>query len=231
MAKRRGGIARRSVAILGAGSILVLAACAIGIDDGLRPAVEGPGAACAQCHRDVIDEVAPSPIHRDGRGPGCLVCHEPHEEAGADGFPGASRLRAGCEDCHASVVAEFRFPFQHPLARVDGCTDCHDPHAGRARTERERLRHDACVDCHLETAGPFLFEHEGDRTRGCLSCHEPHGSANRRLLTYADSRSLCMSCHLLLDVPHINNAGSIYNDCLDCHTEVHGSNWQRELLR
>jgi predicted CXXCH cytochrome family protein len=99
------------------------------------------------------------------------------------------------------------------------------------RERREVLRHDACVACHREFDFPFQFEHEGDRNWLCLSCHEPHGSANRRLLTHADTRQLCLSCHASLDDEHAQSPGSPFLQCLQCHTEVHGSHWDRHFLR
>jgi DmsE family decaheme c-type cytochrome len=145
-------------------------------------------------------------------------------------------LVARCEDCHREVQAEFAMPFRHPLdagslGAASGCTSCHPPHGLAGLRARDHLRRDACLECHRELAGPFLFEHEGSRERLCLSCHEAHGSPNRRLLTHADSRSLCSSCHMNLEDIHIQNPGSSFRNCLLCHTEIHGSDWDRELRR
>jgi DmsE family decaheme c-type cytochrome len=144
---------------------------------------------------------------------------------------GPSALRAECEDCHVEIVAQFRLPFHHPLGGNVRCASCHPPHGGPPRELREHVRREACLECHLEKEGPFLFEHEGDRNLLCLSCHEPHGSSNPRLLTHHDSRSLCHSCHMNLENVHLEEPGSIFRDCLLCHTEVHGSNWDREFFR
>jgi predicted CXXCH cytochrome family protein len=94
---------------------------------------------------------------------------------------------------------------------------------------QEHVRHDACVGCHIEFRGPYTYEHEGDERLACISCHEPHGSGNRRMLTYPDSLSLCISCHPLLEDHDL--AYPIWQQCLNCHTEVHGSRWDRALLR
>jgi hypothetical protein len=40
-----------------------------------------------------------------------------------------------------------------------------------------------------------------------------------------------MSCHSDLEGFHIQDPGAIFRDCLSCHTEIHGSNWNSELLR
>jgi predicted CXXCH cytochrome family protein len=109
------------------------------------------------------------------------------------------------------------------------CTSCHDPHLGSSRTLQKHERRDACISCHLEYRGPYTYAHEGDDRLACMSCHEPHGSGNRRILTYSDSLTLCISCHPLLEDHDL--AYPIWQDCLNCHTEVHGSRWDRALLR
>jgi predicted CXXCH cytochrome family protein len=106
------------------------------------------------------------------------------------------------------------------------------PHGLSGGAERIFVRTEACIECHAEQGGPWVYEHEGDRNLGCISCHEHHGSSNRRLLTYAEPRLMCMSCHpLLSDLPHAQNPGSPFRSCLKCHTEVHGSNIDALLLR
>jgi predicted CXXCH cytochrome family protein len=96
---------------------------------------------------------------------------------------------------------------------------------------RERERRGRCVECHREYAGPYLYPHEGSHRLACLSCHEPHGSTNPRLLTHASSRELCFSCHETIELIHDQSPGSVFRQCLACHTEVHGSNWDRLLSR
>lgn len=190
--------------------------------------VRGPDSACLDCHVDQGRDALAYGHHRDGEGGlGCLECHTPHPNRGE----GPTQIVATCEQCHAEVMAEFRLPFSHPLPRDGGCLICHPPHGDAPRRLREQVREEACVGCHLEMRGPFLFVHEGDRNRACTSCHLPHGSPNRRLLTHADTRSLCMSCHVDLENSHVQNPGSVFRNCLRCHTEVHGSNWDREFFR
>jgi DmsE family decaheme c-type cytochrome len=214
----------------------LMSSCAI---DGEAPIAAGldagEDAACAACHAEEAHDARAFRRHRDlPGGSGCLGCHLLHETGeGADKPTLESTLRVRCEDCHTEALAQFHLPFRHPLGGEieKRCTICHPPHGGSPRELREHLRHDACVECHLEEAGPFLFEHEGDRSLQCLSCHEPHGSSNPRLLTHNDSRSLCHSCHMNLEDVHREDPGSIFHECLQCHTEVHGSNWDREFFR
>jgi DmsE family decaheme c-type cytochrome len=198
------------------------------------PAVvsSGPQAVCAACHAEEARELGRSGAHGERHlGLGCLACHAAHEPGRVAGELGPAPLVARCEDCHAEVLAQFALPFRHPLGASVACTSCHPAH-GMARRELARhVRHDACAGCHEVQARPYLFGHGGDDGLSCLTCHEAHGSSNRRLLTHATSNDLCHTCHAVLESIHIEDPPSIFQNCLDCHTQVHGSNWNRALMR
>jgi DmsE family decaheme c-type cytochrome len=211
------------IALLGLG--VATTACAL--QSGASSGSASVSPECSACHADEAREVRVSHLHRANE-QGCLFCHSPHA-AGEGSGPAGSH--AGCPDCHASVLAQFAQPFNHPLGSTISCTSCHPPHGMARRALREHVRHEACVECHIEKEGPFLFGHEGDRALLCLSCHEPHGSSNPRLLTHHDSRTLCHSCHINLEDIHVENPGAVFRDCLLCHTEIHGSNWDRTFFR
>jgi DmsE family decaheme c-type cytochrome len=186
--------------------------------------------ACLSCHAPDIRAQRWSVHGRRGAGGiGCGGCHSPHDPAGFDGNLGPSRLLHVCGDCHADVEAQFLLPYTHRPGTAVECTSCHDPHLGSSRELESHLRREACIACHLEYRGPYTYEHEGDERLACMSCHEAHGSGNRRMLTFPDSLSLCLSCHSNLDDHDL--AFPIWHECLNCHTEVHGSRWDRALLR
>jgi DmsE family decaheme c-type cytochrome len=215
-----------------AGSLVGVAlalSCAVDLSGARAPSSGETG--CASCHADEARTFLRGVRHRGGgEDPsGCETCHEPHAIGAAGERTGAVRTRA-CEVCHAEVEAQFRLPFRHARGAVR-CVECHAPHGGSRSDVREAERREVCVGCHVEFAGAFLYPHEGSHAEGCLSCHEPHGSTNRRMLTHARSRELCLSCHESLEVIHDQAAGSRYRECLDCHTELHGSNWDRLLMR
>jgi DmsE family decaheme c-type cytochrome len=224
---------RRAESILAATGALSLlaAACLSGAPSERASAAwtagEGPGAGCVACHAEAAWNLRWSGQHATlGDGPGCLACHAPHPGPAEE--LGPSELVARCEDCHSEVTAEFRLPFQHPVGTTVACTSCHPPH-GLPRFElRQTVRHEACVECHLDKRGPFAHPHRGNHHLGCLSCHEAHGSGNRRLLTHSDPMMLCLSCHEQLE--HVLDPGFVFQKCLSCHTEVHGSHWDN-LLR
>ncbi len=222
---------RRAMAALAFALVLlpVLPACSAGpAPFPGAPAVAAEEASCGACHPVEGELHGASRLHRAPGVEDCVLCHAPH---GPDLEAMPPVPAASCESCHAEVVASFRLPFSHPLGVGIACTSCHPPHGDRPRALREHVRHAACVGCHVEKAGPYLFEHEADRTLLCLACHLPHGSSNRRLLTHASSRSLCMSCHEDLDAIHRQNPIFPFRECLQCHAEVHGSNWSGEFFR
>lgn len=210
---------------------LVIAACTSTSRDGTRFALTAADEACAACHADAKHDLLNSRRHGSrANALGCTACHLPHELDAQRRVVGGG-LAATCESCHAEVVAQFQLPFRHTLGGNLTCTSCHSPHGGALHEEREKLREGSCVACHVEYRGPFVFRHEGDDRQKCMSCHEPHGASNRRLLNFADSNSSCFSCHAGIEGIHTQQPGSNFLHCLNCHTEVHGSNWSPELFR
>jgi len=185
-------------------------------------------AVCLSCHRE-NSHVGPgwATSEHARNGVSCLACH------GAVGHPELPPAEtrtshptqlATCGRCHPDVAAEFRFPNHHrvPEGAMD-CTDCHNPHKTGPKINDLELKFDACVTCHAEKKGPFAYEHNADRVEGCVVCHLPHGSINRRLLTHREVRMQCLQCHSNILPFHDQSPGSQYRNCLNCHTEIHGS--------
>ncbi|MCB9892072.1 MAG: cytochrome C, partial [Planctomycetes bacterium] len=76
-----------------------------------------------------------------------------------------------------------------------------------------------------------VFPHHADKALGCMACHKPHGSPNRKLLDQVRARDNCLQCHGDLPSFHDLTPGSRYQNCLDCHVKVHGSNRNRFFFR
>lgn len=100
-----------------------------------------------------------------------------------------------------------------------------------------------CEDCHAAESAQFSlpFRHPLGVSMGCTACHPAHGLAPRKLREHLRTEA-CVECHREHAGPfqfehkgdrnsHLHDQGSIYRECLACHTEVHGSNWDREFLR
>jgi DmsE family decaheme c-type cytochrome len=156
--------------------------------------------------------------------------------------------RETCYGCHLEIRARFELPFKHRVneGAID-CTDCHNPHGAPVATWRtaqspqmvtHALGNDiACVKCHSDKRGPFVYEHAPVRVEGCTMCHNPHGSVNPRLLARPATFTLCLECHNNVmgfgtreeGVPapsrsSHNLANPAFQNCLNCHVRIHGSN-------
>lgn len=158
----------------------------------------------------------------------CITCHDTNAARG-------KTLRAPefqlCGSCHQDVKASFRLPNGHDVASgKQTCSSCHDPHGNSSRVRDLDLRFTACTKCHAEKRGPFFHDHGIKRTDGCIACHLPHGSSNRRLLTYTRTRELCLQCHSEVPPTH-NLRAARYQNCIACHSEIHGSDLDRLFLR
>ncbi|HUV29604.1 MAG TPA: cytochrome c3 family protein [Acidobacteriota bacterium] len=157
----------------------------------------------------------------------CTACHSVH--GGLAGLLVDEEARF-CKDCHVSVGNQFQRRSNHPL--TDGnisCLDCHD-FVGRNEPDYGHGGNVNCYRCHPEQSGPYLWEHEAGSSfttegGGCVACHSPHGSSNERLLDQPGS-ALCRQCHLVGPLHAQTAHGGQYAgfSCVDCHSEVHGSN-------
>lgn len=191
----------------------------------------GQLATCTSCHKPHLqmDQVGFDPHQTQGLD--CLSCHKIHQPD--------SRLlldQSGdfCGKCHTGIERQFERRSAHPLEEdVMACWSCHDfvgaePNLSHGSSE-------SCLNCHADLAGPFLHEHEalssftteGD---GCVSCHSPHGSSNDRLLKQPGD-GLCRQCHGV-PVRHATAHDGAWADvaCMDCHSEIHGSYEDSNLL-
>jgi DmsE family decaheme c-type cytochrome len=173
----------------------------------------------------------------------CATCHTAH--AARDPILVKIEQPEKCFTCHNSVrAATFKYS-HHPIREGKVvCSDCHNPHGspGADHLLREFTVNQTCYTCHPDKRGPLLWEHQPVR-EDCLNCHDPHGS-NEQDLIKTRLQFLCSSCHS--DVsnhsggafggarsipfgnpignPSINAALANNRVCLNCHSQVHGSN-------
>lgn len=193
--------------------------------------------ACLACHDSSHAELNFRRSAHQRRNVGCSECHT---VTGSEGFHSMrsvgdvmSRAEPGlCFDCHAEQRADFALPYHHPVAeRFMGCSSCHEPH-GTFTLRQMRTRHSeaVCGGCHEDLQGPFIFEHPAGRASGCQSCHQPHGSTNSKMLTRSRTQFLCLECHASTPSSH-DLTQTEYQDCTVCHSQIHGSNLNRLLLR
>jgi DmsE family decaheme c-type cytochrome len=163
----------------------------------------------------------------------CVSCHDIHTRRDPVLQP---LLQADvCIDCHLEKRAQFSLRSHHPVREgLMTCSACHNPHgSGGERLLALDNVIDTCANCHAEKRGPFLWEHQ-PVSDDCTNCHNPHGSVTERLLVQRPP-FLCQNCHQNAfhpstlysgdDVPPIGTAQQLLGQaCLNCHSQVHGSN-------
>ncbi|MBT1444845.1 DmsE family decaheme c-type cytochrome [Shewanella sp. JM162201] len=180
---------------------------------------------CLGCHQSTelmswhgsahnLDEVA------------CASCHKVH--AAKDPAFDKLAINASCTACHTKEGADLHKRSSHPFKWDQmTCIDCHNPHGAPGEAALKQFSvNDTCFECHSEKRGPFLWEH-APVTENCANCHNPHGGVNESL-TKARVPQLCQQCHA--DDGHgsrVDAGQSAFNagkSCLNCHSQVHGSN-------
>jgi len=163
----------------------------------------------------------------------CADCHTSH--GGADPVLRTATQPEVCANCHRRERNETLKAFAHPVD--DGgmaCTGCHSPHGETTDGQLvQRTINETCYTCHAEKRGPYLWEHQ-PASEDCTLCHSPHGS-NQPGMLVRRAPLLCQGCHAEAGHPGIvHDAHGVAavipsqyllgNSCLNCHTQVHGSN-------
>jgi DmsE family decaheme c-type cytochrome len=189
--------------------------------------------ACLGCHDGAVQDVWHAGEHERG-GVACADCHRVH--ARRDDVRTMDLQAAVCVGCHERQRAEIAKPFHHPVeGNLMSCTSCHSPHGSSSDFQLRRASlNDTCYDCHAEKRGPYLWEH-APVTEDCSNCHVPHGSSQPALLAQR-APLLCQQCHSQAGHPsfaygpgNLPGAGPpsaylVAGSCLNCHSQVHGSN-------
>ena len=203
---------------------------------------------CAGCHDTIasqFDRTRHGRLISEGEAEKervCESCHGPgsiHVEKASEQAPDLRKYIVRtkpdtCYQCHLDIRATFYLPYHHPVpeGRI-GCTDCHSIHETSVQTTRFMDPGDQCFQCHQEKRGPFVWEHDALR-EGCQVCHNPHGSVEDQLLS-ENGRNMCLKCHFQGDFPTVGtvNHQSLLGGtarCIDCHTQVHGSNFNQYFM-
>lgn len=198
--------------------------------------------ACLTCHKGGNN------MHWDGGAHAsndvtCTSCHSVHKQQ--DKVRDKSLQAEVCFACHKQQRADANKLSHHPVKEGKvTCTSCHNPHGSTGPKQLIKNNvNETCYTCHTEKRGPFLWEHP-PASDDCAVCHTPHGSSQPALLK-ARAPFLCASCHQTAGGGHPNTirtgaglgitgttltpgvnaqAQVAYKSCMNCHTQVHGSN-------
>lgn len=150
-----------------------------------------------------------------------------------------------CLDCHGTVKTELMRRSAHPVRQQNvTCISCHRMVQAGDMDQGYNLNR-VCEDCHSDIVGPYLYDHEAvhgwsAEGNGCSDCHNPHGSENDKLLRQP-MNEMCRQCHAVpghafapTTVPQhraLTSTGDFSRfNCIECHTDVHGSNDNERLL-
>jgi DmsE family decaheme c-type cytochrome len=196
--------------------------------------------ACLSCHQDV-DHMNWQGSPHDVNNVACVSCHRVHITK--DPVLVKATQPAVCFTCHSQQRAESFEYSHHPIREGKVvCMDCHNPHGSAGpHLMKEFTVNETCYTCHADKRGPMLWEHQPVR-ENCLNCHTPHGSNEARLLKER-MNFMCSSCHSAIS----NGSGGAFGGahslpgnlegtatfssalannrmCLNCHSQVHGSN-------
>ena len=194
-------------------------------------------AACMACHKGGGRTYWKGSVH-DRADISCTSCHTVMQNVSQSRLLAATTEVQTCAHCHQTQYARIFRNAHMPLhpgdfrvsTNPDGkmsCSSCHQPHGSVTKSLITSLTvNDQCTSCHAEKRGPFLWEHS-PVVENCLNCHEPHGSTRRAMLKMQLPR-LCQTCHVSTGhatSPRLpNDRFAVATSCLQCHTQVHGSN-------
>ena len=206
-------------------------------------AAEGQSTACMACHKSDSSRSHWAGSMHESRDVTCANCHTVH--APKDKVLAKATQFEVCFACHKDKRAEANRPSHHPVLEGKvSCSDCHNAHGsvGPSMVKRDNVR-DTCFQCHAEKRGPFVHNHQ-PATEACTICHNPHGTVAESMLKVRPP-FLCHECHTPHGgfIPQIigsqvtglkpttpNGLGKGTTNvtqgraCMNCHTEVHGSN-------
>ena len=187
---------------------------------------------CLGCHESAARLHWKGSTH-EARQLACASCHRIHAQR--DPILNKVSQPDVCFGCHRKQRADVNKASVHPVRfGLVACTDCHNVHGGPAeRLLKRPTLNETCYTCHAEKRGPFLWEH-APVTENCTHCHLPHGSDHPALLKKRPPL-LCQQCHSQAGHPSVAYSGTgipplgaqaamLAEGCLNCHSQVHGSN-------
>ena len=196
---------------------------------------------CIACHGSDSNRSHWAGSTHESRDVSCANCHTVH--AAKDKVLSKATQFEVCFACHKEQRAQVNRPSRHPVLEGKvACSDCHNAHGstGPSLVKRDNVR-DTCFQCHAEKRGPFVHNHQ-PATEACTICHNPHGTVVESMLKVRPP-FLCHECHtphggfipqvIGAQVSKPANANGLGKGttnvtqgraCLNCHTEVHGSN-------
>jgi len=163
----------------------------------------------------------------------CSSCHLVH--AARDPVRDKLAQSDVCFACHKEQRVQVNRPVHHPIPEGKmSCSSCHNVHGGAPKQLVRDSVNETCFMCHMEKRGPFVHNHPPVQ-EDCAICHQPHGTTIANLLKQRPP-FLCQECHSHSSHPSqagqlpigrttsSSQLGSVARGCMNCHTNIHGSN-------
>jgi DmsE family decaheme c-type cytochrome len=190
-------------------------------------AIRKENEACLECHERGERTYWEGSTH-DMRTVACTSCHVVMEKRSAKALLSRATEPETCAKCHTDRKSQTFRNSHMPLREGKmACSSCHNPHGSATQSLlRGDSPNESCYTCHADKRGPFLWEH-APVVENCMNCHDPHGTPRPKLLKAIVPR-LCQECHDETQHPTeartAGNKFTIGRACLNCHTNIHGSN-------
>jgi hypothetical protein len=169
---------------------------------------------CYVCHESDFNGTPGEPHGHGYVAPDqCVTCHAMGDQPNPPHGPAPHNLDQDCLGCHSGKHGR-------PWQEKDQCLLCHQPGGGDDDTGDDDTgsdaptypdNHDPSWNCYLCHDGPFNG-----------SPAEPHGH------TY-DAPADCVGCHAegaWTNGPHGPSGHNYLFNCLNCHGDEHGKDWQ-----
>ncbi len=196
-------------------------------------------ARCLTCHAGGTQHMNAINSMHSKNDVSCVSCHSPHHGKDSDFLLVKSQPEL-CYSCHLQQKAQFEMPFHHRVNEgLVQCTDCHNPH-GTVKPKQVRTsstQNEVCFKCHIDKQGPFVYEHAPVKVDGCEACHMVHGGPNPHMLKLSNVNLLCLQCHTTSSLtsapgaPSFHNQASLFQSCVLCHSQIHGSNFDATFFK
>jgi DmsE family decaheme c-type cytochrome len=189
---------------------------------------------CLGCHQGDPQRIHwKDSVHASRAELACTSCHKVH--TAHDKVREKITQPEVCFACHKEQRVQINKPARHPVLEGKvSCSDCHNVHGNNPKQMVKGSVVETCYQCHMEKRGPFVHNHQ-PVTEDCTICHQPHGSTIANLLK-SRPPFLCQDCHASgghpvqaagLPTGRVTGTtllGTVARGCLNCHTNIHGSN-------
>lgn len=195
------------------------------------------GAACADCHQEIVTGFNTSFHGRIWKGSGlasnCENCHGLTDEHVASptmtnviaftsgGGRSADELSRQCLTCHDSSVHLAMWDMGQHSRNDVACVTCHTIHTTRNQVNQPEV----CYTCHRSIRAQVNKQSHHPIIEGkilCSDCHNTHGNTNRRMIRAESVNELCYSCHAEKRGPYVFEHAPVEENCAICHVP-HGS--------